>query len=228
MNFDDVFCIKDAGIQYHRSNIGLKNKGGNDLFERIVSDIPTGFDLTRPIFYGKLINRYYMEQSTDEYFNLNYKKVLKSNESVSFSEVAFNIVPKILWRQTASFLRATLDENKVWFRNTIQCAWIKEEYVKSISIKSALAIFNSKYIRFLYNKLVQEAGRVFPQIKITHVKKLPIVIPQLDWQKEVDSLVDKMLHEDYSETTDNLIDEKVYELYGLTPEEIALVEESVK
>ena len=228
LNFDDVFCIKDAGIQYHRSNIGLKNKGGNDLFERIVSDIPTGFDLTRPIFYGKLINRYYMEQSTDEYFNLNYKKVLKSNESVSFSKVAFNIVPKILWRQTASFLRATLDENKVWFRNTIQCAWIKEEYVKSISIKSALAIFNSKYIRFLYNKLVQEAGRVFPQIKITHVKKLPIVIPQLDWQKEVDSLVDKMLHEDYSETTDNLIDEKVYELYGLTPEEIALVEESVK
>ena len=30
---------------------------------------------------------------------------------------------------------------------------------------------------YLIEKLVREAGRVFPQVKITHVKKLPLAIP---------------------------------------------------
>ena len=228
--FDNVFIIKDAGIQYHRSNIGLKNKGGNDLFERIVSNDSNYFTNSKPIYYGKLINRYYISERTDEFFNLDYKNVLKSNETVSFSEIAFLQHPKIIWRQTASYPLATLDAEGIWFRNTIQCAWIKDDYVSELSYYSALAIFNSKYIRYLYNKLVQEAGRVFPQIKITHLKKLPIKIPSKEMQNELDTLVQSALNMAQNgmdtQKNDEEIDKIIFQLYELSADEIAQVENS--
>lgn len=169
--FNDVFDIRDAGIQYHRSNIGLKNKGGNDLYERLFNKNKMYFMNSHPVWYGKLINRYYCSPDTDEYFNLDYKTILKSNEQVSFSKEAFARKDKIIWRQTAPYPIATIDTNYIWFRNTIQCAWVREEYSNKISMLTFLAIINSSYIRFLYNRLVQESGRVFPQVKLTHLKK---------------------------------------------------------
>lgn len=155
--FDDVFDIRDAGIQYHRSNIGLKNKGGNDLYERLFSDNGNYFLNSHPVWYGKLINRYFKSPSTDEFFNLDYKTVLKSNEQVSFNKEAFSRKEKIIWRQTAPYLIATIDNNYIWFRNTIQCAWIREDFENQISLMAALAIFNSQYIKYQYNKIVQES-----------------------------------------------------------------------
>ncbi|MBV6505163.1 MAG: hypothetical protein ILNGONEN_00721 [Syntrophorhabdaceae bacterium] len=129
-----VLQIKDAGIQYHRSGIGLKNKGGNDLYERLFSDNENKFTNSKKTWYGKLIDRYYISPDTDEFFNLDYRDVLNDNEAVSFSKEAFVKSSKILWRQTASHLRAVIDENKIWFRNTIQCAYIKSEYETKIDI----------------------------------------------------------------------------------------------
>jgi hypothetical protein len=97
---------------------------------------------------------------------------LKSNEQVSFNKEAFARKEKIIWRQTAPYPIATIDTNYIWFRNTIQCAWVKDEYSNKISMYAFLAIINSSYIRFLYNRLVQESGRVFPQVKLTHLKKI--------------------------------------------------------
>jgi len=228
--FNDVFDIRDAGIQYHRSNIGLKNKGGNDLYERLFNENKRYFSNSHPVWYGKLINRYYCSPVTDEYFNVDYKSVLKSNEQVSYNREAFSRKEKIVWRQTAPCIIATLDNNFLWFRNTIQCAWIREEYCDKISMPTALAIFNSKYIRYQYNKLVQESGRVFPQVKLTHLKKLPIVIPNKKMDNDLNLLTKKILslkEKDSSYDTSALeleIDRLVYKLYDLTEDEIAMIE----
>ena len=144
---DNVLWIKDAGIQYHRSGIGLKNKGGSNLYFRIFSERENCFKNYKPTWYGKLIDSYYIQQETKEFFNLDYKKVLKNNESVSFSKDAFNQPAKILWRQTASYIRATLDTNKRWFRNTIQCGWTKDQYSNILDIRYILALLNSNYSR---------------------------------------------------------------------------------
>lgn len=168
--FDDVLFIRDAGIQYHRSNIGLKNKGGNNLYERIFSDDSERFSVCKPTWYGKLINRYYINQYTDEYFDLNYKESLNPNETVSFSKESFEKSPKLIWRQTADRIRATIDCEKRWFRNTIQCAYLRDEYEHKYSYLFLLGLFNSEYIRYSYNKIVRENGRVFPQVKLTHLK----------------------------------------------------------
>ena len=228
--FHDVFDIRDAGIQYHRSNIGLKNKGGNDLYERLFNEDQYYFPNCHPVWYGKLINRYYCSSITDEFFNLDYKSILKSNEQVSFNKEAFGRKEKIIWRQTAPCIVATLDTNYIWFRNTIQCAWIRDEYSDKISIQTALAIFNSKYIRYQYNKLVQESGRVFPQVKLTHLKKLPMVIPGKEMDEEMKNITERILclRADNSiydtSALESEIDRLVYKLYGLTEEEIKIVE----
>jgi len=230
LTFNDVFDIRDAGIQYHRSNIGLKNKGGNDLYERLFNKNKKYFSESHPVWYGKLINRYYCSPKTDEYFNIDYKSVLKSNEQVSFNREAFSRKEKIVWRQTAPCIVATLDSNFLWFRNTIQCAWIRAEYVGKISMLASLAIFNSKYIRYQYNKLVQESGRVFPQVKLTHLKKLPLVIPNKSMDDNLKSNAKKILslkEKDFTYDTSAIeseIDKLVYQLYGLTEEEIAIIE----
>lgn len=230
--FNDVFDIRDAGIQYHRSNIGLKNKGGNDLYERLFNENKMYFMNSHPVWYGKLINRYYCSPDTDEYFNLDYKTILKSNEQVSFNKEAFARKDKIIWRQTAPYPIATIDTNYIWFRNTIQCAWVREEYSNKISMLTFLAIINSSYIRFLYNRLVQESGRVFPQVKLTHLKKLPIVLPDEQLGKDLAVLADKIVNtkrDNPSADTspwESEIDHLVYQLYDLSEEEIGIIEES--
>ena len=232
--FNDVFDIRDAGIQYHRSNIGLKNKGGNDLYERLFNENKKYFMNSHPVWYGKLINRYYCSPDTDEYFNLDYKTILKSNEQVSFNKEAFARKDKIIWRQTAPYPIATIDTNYIWFRNTIQCAWVREEYSSKISMLTFLAIINSSYIRFLYNRLVQESGRVFPQVKLTHLKKLPIVLPDEQLGKDLSVLADKILNtkrDNPSADTslcESEIDNLVYRLYDLSEEDIEMIEKKLR
>ena len=95
---------------------------------------------------------------------------------------------------------------------------------------ASLAIINSSYIRFLYNRLVQESGRVFPQVKLTHLKKLPIVLPNKQLERDLAVLADKIVNtkrDNPSADTSLLefeIDHLVYQLYDLTEEEIKVVE----
>ena len=84
---------------------------------------------------------------------------------------------------------------------------------------------------YLIEKLVREAGRVFPQVKITHVKKLPLAIPLKREQDESATKVKAILQTKWkdvnADTTilEHEIDHFVYTLYGLTPEEIRLIDE---
>jgi TaqI-like C-terminal specificity domain/N-6 DNA Methylase len=234
VTFADALEIKDAGIQYHRSGIGLQNKGGNDLYERLFNSDRKAYKATVPVWYGRLIDKWFIASQTDEFFNLDYKRILKSNESASFSETTFDVSPKIIWRQTASCLRATIDRDRRWFRNTIQCAYVKETYKAKLDIHYLLGVINSRYIEHAYHALVKEAGRVFPQVKLTHVKKLPLAIPERSNQKEIADLVKQILAakqrnaEVDTSALEREIDELVYALYGLTKAEKALVQAATK
>ncbi len=243
LKFKQVFELKDAGIQYHRSGIGLSNKGGNDLYERIFcKNTENKFKDSRETFYGKLMHRYYINDKTDEVFNLAYKAVLNKKESVSFTRNAFEQDQKIIWRQTAPVIFATLDDKKRWFRNTIQCGWVKEEYKNKVNILYALAIFNSRYIEYIYRQKVLETGRIFPQVKIKYLQELPFVIGDKKQQSALSTLARKMISlsgqvqsipensekwksvKKEIEKVDREIDRKVYELYGLNAEEIKVIE----
>ena len=66
----------------------------------------------------------------------------------------------------------------------------------------------------LYCSIVNEAaGKVFPQVKLTHVKKLPIRIASLEMQRKIRALVEKLLNAN-SESADEVIVEKIDVLIG--------------
>ncbi len=84
-------------------------------------------------------------------------------------------------------------------------------------------------MRWLYKK-VRELGRVFPQVKLEHLKPLPIPIVGANGQASVIELINDLLaakRDNPQADTKDLeieIDRLVYKLYDLTPEEIQIVE----
>ena len=183
--FEQFANIKDAGIQYHRFGIGMKNRGGNDLYDRLFSKDKNEFKNSVACYYGKLINRYFINNLTDKYFNMDYKSVLKPNEQVSFTKEYQGKKNKIVWRQTSENIKAAIDKKGIWFGNTIQCCEIKKEY-SNYKLEYLLAILNSKYLNYIYNNTIKESNRVFPQIKISNLEKLPIRIIDFNNKSDVD------------------------------------------
>ena len=151
---------------------------------------------------------------------------------------------KILIRQTANRILATLDTDQ-WY--CLKSAIIVQLSANStIQYKYLLGILNSRLMCFLYDDLVGEQARVFPEVKPVQLFKLPI--RPINFTDPADKarhdrmvqLVESMLalhkHKAAARTqaeqeqfqrqitaTDRQIDLLVYELYDLTPEEIAVV-----
>ena len=153
--------------------------------------------------------------------------------------------PKILIRQTADHIMADYDPDG-WFclksaiivqlRDETQCTYL---YL--------LSLLNSRLMRFLYNDLVGEQARVFPEVKPVQLFKLPIctvnfsdavdrarhdeivakVEAMLEAKKQLAQAQtdkDKTYYENKCAALDRQIDRLVYELYGLTEHEIKIVE----
>ena len=112
--------------------------------------------------------------------------------------------------------------------------YIKDAYKGKLDVHYVLGVINSRLIAHAYNALVKEAGRVFPQVKLTHVKKLPMAVAEKTKQKDIADLVKRILAAKARDASADVsalereIDQLVYALYGLTPEEIKIVEEASK
>lgn len=222
--FEQFANIKDAGIQYHRFGIGMKNRGGNDLYDRLFSKNKNEFKNSVPCYYGKLINRYFINDFTDIYFNMDYKSVLKSNEQVSFTKEYQGKRNKILWRQTSDNIKATIDKKGIWFGNTIQFCQIKKEY-SNYKLEYLLAILNSKYLNYIYNNTIKESNRVFPQIKISNLKKLPIRTIDFNNKLDIDiynkiiSIVEELSKFEFNsiayKSYISILDDLIFDLYSV-------------
>ena len=87
-------------------------------------------------------------------------------------------------------------------------------------------------MRYLYEQNVKEGGRVFPQVKLEHLKPLPIVVDNKEIQYQIENKVKEILNAKQisisSDTSilESAIDALVYQLYGLTEEEINNIEQS--
>ena len=98
----------------------------------------------------------------------------------------------------------------------------------NISYKYLLGLLNSLLMDFLYNDLVNEDNRIFPEVKPIQLFKLPIKIAPEQIQKSISTIVDKIVEAkkdgDTSLDLENQIDQLVYKLYELTEEEIKIIE----
>ena len=188
---DEILEMKDAGFKYQRINVGMNEKGNNDLAERIfyfgekqnVDDIPT--------LIGKEINAYYHDLHPKQKLRHNYQSLLKANEKTYYNKAIMDEKVKLIWRQTAPYFIGTILREPLFFGNTIQAGILKEQFVNRVSYEFLCALLNSKYLRYLYECHVKETGRVFPQVKLEKLKSLPIVIA--DDQQPFITLVDEMI-----------------------------------
>ena len=223
----NVLDFKDAGINYQRVNVGLHQKGRSDLSSRLLYEGVRESDEDSEYWKGVDISEFYMENSTHRYVRPNIH--LEANERVIINSEYFRITPKLLWRQTAPYPICVIDRRGCFFGRSIQAGIIKLEYRKTITYEYLCCLLNSKYIRYLYNKKVNESGRVFPQVKLENLKCLPVAIPNTEQLEQFEQLC--LAIENNTLTKVNIketIDTLIYQLYNLSAEEIAVVEATIK
>ena len=139
------------------------------------------------------------------------------------------LAPKILVRQTADRIVATLDETKGYYCiDSVNVVQLKSEYVSQRYW--LLGVLNSRALHFFYREISQEHGRVLAQVKPQRVKALPIPAATPAQQAEISGLVEAILAARAADVAADVtaleaqIDALVYALYGLSDDEIALVE----
>ena len=100
--------------------------------------------------------------------------------------------PKILIRQTANRIMAAYDEEQ-WY--CLKSGLIVQLSADSkLSYRYLLAILNSKLMDFLYQDLVNEGERVFPEVKPVQLFKLPIAVANKEKQTSIGKSVESIMN----------------------------------
>lgn len=144
---------------------------------------------------------------------------------------------KILTRQTADEIIAAYDDANYYYSNTLHGTTIIDKNYDPLYV---LAVLNCLITTWYYRSTTAEGGKVFAQIKIEILKKIPISKATSGEQKAIVNIV-KMIRSltadsEYSKDLsrqakvkecERQIDQMVYELYNLTPNEIDIVEKGL-
>jgi type I restriction-modification system DNA methylase subunit len=234
--------IKDAGINYQRVGVGMGVKGNSDLADRLLYEGKQERSSDRMFWKGSDITKYWIRDNTERFCRPSTRP--RKNEVIHLNEEIFKTIPKILLRQTADTLIATMDYRGVWFgRSIIAILQESGEY----KLEYLLGLLNSRYLRYVYQDLVHESGRVFAQVKLSKLRHLPF--RKINFSDPGDKaqhdtmvgLVTRMIGLNRKKHSGNLapseiqrlereitatdadIDDLVYKLYGVTDEERKII-----
>ena len=230
-------CI--MGIKPYQRGKGRPKQTADNVGKRSFDSSIKKNKTYKQYLIGKDINRYVL--------NPLEKRFIKYGEWLAEPRITAPFErTKILVRQTADIIRASLDDRKYYNLNNIYNIEITDD---SYNHYYVLSLLNSKLIVYVYQKIVPERNRVFVEIKKVNLERIPIKKIE---KNEDERIAQKLIHLAYSmikmnkilsalkipteqtalkrqiEATDRQIDQLVYQLYGLTEEEIKIVEESIK
>ena len=146
-----------------------------------------------------------------------------------------------MFRQTADRIIAAVDFECRWFDGSVIGLVPGEK--SSYDIVYILCLFNSSFFRWYYQKLVNEEGRVFAQVKLSKLKQMPIRLIDFYKNDEIffhDILVNKGIeiiqaatlafnsgHSEHKAKVKKLekeVDIIIYKLYNLTYTVACIVE----
>lgn len=172
----------------HKDNLKLKEiidfkqgiiTGGNKNF--LVSE---KLDNCEKVLTGTDFNRYKLFDS-NQYIIYDIEKLHRPRKREIFESKE-----KILLRQTGAFPICMLDTNQYFTLDTVHNGILKQE---NFNIKYILSLLNSKFIKFIYENLINESGKIFAQVKIIYIDELPIKNIPLEKQQPFIEKADKML-----------------------------------
>jgi len=235
----DSLAIVKAGVKMYERGKGQPPQTAETLKNRPYSRKGERPENWRPLYRGKHVTRYYLKP-TQEFVNYGPWLAAPRNPELFDS-------PKILMRRTDDHLMSSLEEEYAICVNSCHVIKIKESY-KDLSYAYILGLLNSRLLQRIFElQNPQMVGKVFAEIKVVYVRRLPIHTINFDDPEEAarhDKMValvermlalhkklaaaaipaDKELYQRQIEATDRQIDALVYELYGLTEGEIGVVE----
>ena len=139
---------------------------------------------------------------------------------------------KIVIRQTADSIIANIDDRKFLSLKNVHNLKVTHPQLDEYYV---LGILNSKLVSWWYQQLVPECGRVFAEVKVVNLQKIPLCttcgdtrnfgnLSSIIASKVGQILALKCVENADTKTLEAEIDQQVYALYGLSPEEIAIVE----
>jgi len=208
---------KDGIIQSKIGNQLFLTKRANAACRRLL----VGEDVTR---YGVRYAGRWVDYRPDEMMRIERAK---GGGGLRLRDRAIFERSKILTRQTADEIIAAYDEENFYYANTLHGTTITDITYHPHYV---LGVLNSRITTWYYRSNTDEEGKVFAQIKIELLRKLPIPKADKNQQGSIIRLVGKIIaakQRDAEANTNALereIDQLVYALYGLTPKEIQIVE----
>jgi hypothetical protein len=189
---------------------------------------------SKKIIDGKCFTRYSAIHWDESYIYYNKDYVEKFKKEIEAQGKSFNarmikkenyfISPKIITRQTADSIIATLDLNAFYTKNSVHSTRLRDEFKDQISLKIILAILNSSLINWYYQTESLESRRLFPQVKIERLRHLPIILPlgktlYQSIEDRVDRLLTRFDIQEYE-----ALDLLIYQLYGLSDDDVKIIQ----
>lgn len=182
-----------------------------------------------PYLRGRHIKPYHVEWKGDSY--ISYGKWLAEPRDIKYFEGT-----RVLVRQIPSekLVAVVVEERFI----TDQSVFIARVHEDQKQARILLGLLSSSLLSFYFRNKYSEFDILFPKLKLDHFKQLPIALPPPKVKAQLVKLVEKRLgltavatdarQRAEAERIEAEIDQVVYGLYGLTAEEIAIVEGSVK
>ncbi len=130
---------------------------------------------------------------------------------------------KVVSRQTASTLIATIDDQQHFPLNTVHVHFPMRGQTEICCIALA-GILNSTLLRFIYKVKSEEVGKVFPQVHISRLRSLPLPIrPSIASMNSLRRVVETLLASGVTNAGREALDSIVFELYKVNPTDRAII-----
>jgi hypothetical protein len=141
--------------------------------------------------------------------------------------VFFDRTEKVVSRQTANTLIATIDSDQFFPLNNVHVHFPTETNTTYCCL-CLLGFLNSKLLRFVYRIRTEETGKVFPQVHISAIRQLPIpTSPLLKHVSSVRNAVTDILCNGLTSERRDVLDTAIFDLFGLNVSQRDLINNAI-
>lgn len=170
-------------------------------------------DFSKPVLRGRDFIRYKIDwpQSFIEYGTWLW----------CARDPAFFSNPKLFVRQTSADIIATYVEDEFYCVDSVHSII---QASSEFELKYILAILNSKLGNYLYKLLITEDGKVFAQVKLTFLRRIPIKKSVAKAQEKIGEIVDEIIaknkNDENSQALIDKLDIIIFKIYKVSYPEI--------
>jgi len=179
-NFSTNIISKQILNKIEMNNIKLENilniTRGLELGKTHEGIKEKEFSGSKPLLSGEDIERYLIKNK--KYISNNTLKQHFKSEEIFKNE-------KIIIRETGSRITSTFDSSGILTLRTLYNMWLKNTQSEKYYLLYILGIINSNLIQYYYAEKYKSNTEIFPKIRISQVKNIPISKINLNNQEQV-------------------------------------------